>query len=69
MAKNKKGRKERAMERVTKHEAKTPADQLNVLDQRLGKGKGAKKERAYLASLIKENKTGKKSTKSEKSED
>lgn len=34
----------------------TPEEQIAVLDERLGVGKGAKKERARLAKLIEERK-------------
>lgn len=33
----------------------TPEKQLEILDSRLGKGRGAKKERARLKALIVEN--------------
>lgn len=43
-------------ERVQARANRTPAQQIAMLDQRLGKGKGAKRERARLEALIKKGK-------------
>lgn len=42
----------KAGERKEARDARTPQEQLKVLDERLGVGQGAKKERARLKSLI-----------------
>lgn len=43
---------EQAIERNEAWAKLTPAQQLNELDRRLGKGVGAKKQRARLAKLV-----------------
>ncbi len=43
-------RQDRAFDRETSRMGRTPAQQLVVLDQRLGKGIGAKRERKRLAA-------------------
>lgn len=45
-------RREEALDRGDLHKARTPAQQLAVLDKRLGKGKGAVKERARLEAML-----------------
>lgn len=47
-------RKAKATQRLRHREQRTPQEQLKLLDLRLGKGLGAKKERARLSSLIEE---------------
>ena len=44
----KKQRREEAQERMEEYSKRTPGEQLDLLDQRLGVGKGAEKERANL---------------------
>ena len=59
-------RKERqssAKERKQRREKRSPQEQLALLDRRLGKGVGARKERARLKKLIKEKKERKKRAK------
>lgn len=43
-------------ERVMARAKRTPAQQLAVLDERLGKGKGAKRERARLKAQLRKAK-------------
>ena len=45
-------RKLNAEARQRQRDEMTPEEQIKVLDERLGVGKGAKKERARLAALI-----------------
>lgn len=44
---------EQALERQASWAKLTPAQQLNELDRRLGKGVGAKKQRAKLTKILK----------------
>ena len=54
-------RRESAKERQTTYDSMSPEERLHSLDLRLGKDRGAKKQRAKLKSLIgKTNKKGKK---------
>jgi len=50
--KSKEVKREDAEKRYLKHELLTPKQKLKKLDQRLGVGVGATKERARLAKLI-----------------
>lgn len=52
---NKRARKERAEGRIELRKNRSPKDQLNLLDRRLGRGIGATRERT---KLIKELHTG-----------
>ena len=52
-------RRKTATERQTLRNGRTPQQQLEALDKRLGKGKGAKRERARLEKLIAEPKVEK----------
>lgn len=45
-------RERKADEREKIRDARSPKEQLAVLDKRLGSGKGARKERARLQALI-----------------
>lgn len=45
-------RHEEAIVRQSAYDKRTPEQQLQILDERLGKGLGAKKERAKLNSII-----------------
>lgn len=47
-------RQEEADERQAYRNQLSPEEQIKALDKRLGKGKGAKKERKRLAAKIKE---------------
>lgn len=52
-----KGQPERITEaegRQGKRDGRSPADQLKFLDKRLGKGRGAVRERARLKAQVKE---------------
>jgi hypothetical protein len=62
-----KQKRERAQE-VEQHWASlTTAQKIADLDRRLGKGKGAKKQRARLAAQLEAEKTEKKTKKEQKS--
>ena len=45
-------RQREAIERQSRREKRTPQEQLQILDQRLGPGIGAERERARLTSMI-----------------
>jgi hypothetical protein len=45
-------RQQEAQERAEVRASRSPEEQLAVLDKRLGKGKGAQRERARLQALI-----------------
>jgi len=45
-------RREAAQKRLEKRQQRSPQEQLQLLDARLGKGKGAQKERARLMKLL-----------------
>lgn len=45
-------RREQAAKRQAERAKRSPAEQLALLDARLGKGQGAKKERARLEKLL-----------------
>jgi hypothetical protein len=59
-------RREDAAKRQEARNARTPEQQLALLDSRLGAGKGARKERERLQAMIEE---AKKETKSKNTED
>ena len=52
MPSRKDDRRRRATERQETRAKRTPQEQLRILDERFGEGKGAAKERARLAALI-----------------
>lgn len=49
----KNARQRKAEERQQIRDARTPKEQLKILDERLGVGQGAQKERTRLQALIK----------------
>lgn len=55
--------------RQSARNARTPEQQLAVLDRKLGKGQGAGKERAKLAKQIEDIRAAKKQKKEEKKQD
>ncbi len=59
-------RQEEAIERQNTRNSLTPAQQIEHLDNILGEGKGAKKERARLEHLIKNPPKKTKATKKKK---
>ncbi len=52
MPSRKDDRRKRAVERQEERAKRTPQEQLMILDERFGEGKGAAKERARLKALI-----------------
>jgi topoisomerase IA-like protein len=50
-----KERRDKAEFRTNERAQRSPQDQLSLLDQRLGKGEGARKERARLHAEIENN--------------
>lgn len=56
-------KRKKAEERFKERETRTPQQQLDRLDEMLGKGQGATKERASLAKLIGKTEKSKKSKK------
>jgi len=66
MKKNRKERQEGALERKLNYDTLTPLDKLNILDNRLGKGIGAKKQRVKLLSAIADYRPSKEVSKEEK---
>lgn len=52
MSHSKEERRRRAEERMRERRERTPEKQLAVLDDRLGPGEGAERERARLTALI-----------------
>lgn len=64
-SRNREDRRERANERKEVADGRTPQEQLARLDDILGKGKGAVKERAKLAKKIKDLKNKPKEKKDE----
>ena len=57
--------REKAEERVALRESRTPEEQLRVLDNRLGVGVGASRERERLESEIEQRKTAKRGKRDE----
>jgi hypothetical protein len=51
-------RREEAEKRQSARDARSPEQQLALLDSKLGDGKGAKKERARLQAIIDGEKSG-----------
>jgi len=52
MPKNRNQRQEEAKQRIDLRNQRSPEEQLRLLDNKLGTGKGAKKERARLIEQI-----------------
>jgi len=52
MKKTKKEKNTQALIRLCEYEKRSPQEQLDLLDHKLGVGIGAKKERAKLKALI-----------------
>ena len=50
-------RRKEAEERMAEREKRSPKEQLDFLDRKLGKGKGAKRERTRLLQQIETKKT------------
>jgi hypothetical protein len=63
MQSKKDDRRERAIERQEARAKRTPQEQLKLLDDRFGEGKGATKERARLKALIETTKQVKRAKK------
>ena len=57
---------ERAEKNAEEHAKRTPQQQLDLLDERLGKGIGAVRERKHLQKLLADSKKDKKDKKNKR---